>query len=70
MPIFLERYLIWIMPAFIILSALGIAALARSSRVLGAVALAALLTFNVIGLGSQYSQPIKADFRLAVGDAI
>jgi 4-amino-4-deoxy-L-arabinose transferase-like glycosyltransferase len=65
MPIFTDRYLIWCMPAFLALASLGIVALARAWRPLGAVVLAAMLVVNGAGLWAQRSQPIKSDFRAA-----
>jgi len=64
-PLFVDRYLIWIGPAFYILVARGVAELwARSRR--GAAAFI-LLTgmFFVLGLWTQTANPIKSDFRAA-----
>ena len=43
MPLFTDRYLIWAMPAFLALAALGVIALARTWRPLGWVTLGAIL---------------------------
>lgn len=58
-------YLIWCMPAFLALASLGIAALARIWRPLGATVLAAMLVASGWGVLAQSSQPIKSDFRAA-----
>jgi 4-amino-4-deoxy-L-arabinose transferase-like glycosyltransferase len=62
-PIFNERYLIFIAPAFYIFTARGALALARLWKPLGALALVALLLVNLAGLWVQYSQTIKPDFE-------
>jgi hypothetical protein len=65
MPIFTERYLIWSVPAFFALIALGADALLRAWKPLGLLALGAVLALNVYGIASQASRPIKSDFRAA-----
>lgn len=65
MPIFTERYLIWAMPAFLVLCALGTLALARAWRPLGLAVLGALVVFDLTGVIVQVRQPIKSDFRSA-----
>ncbi len=67
LPIFTERYLIWTMPAFLMLCALGIVALARSWRPLGLVVLGAMVILDLSGAVMQVRQPIKSDFRSAAG---
>ncbi|PKO22332.1 MAG: hypothetical protein CVU38_10070 [Chloroflexi bacterium HGW-Chloroflexi-1] len=67
MPIFADRYLIWAMPAFLALLALGVIALTRAWRLLGYVTLGALLALNLVGDWQQVHRPIKADFRSAAG---
>jgi hypothetical protein len=64
-PLFADRYLIWTLPAFLALAALGVSALARAWRPLGGILLAGLVALNVAGAGSQIAQPIKSDFRAA-----
>jgi hypothetical protein len=64
-PMFVDRYLIWIGPAFYLLMARGLVQLRRRSTVVGTACLAALLVFNAIGLWEQSSRPIKSDFRAA-----
>jgi len=65
MPIFADRYLIWTLPAFLALLALGVVALAQAWRPLGYATLGALLALNLAGDWQQVHQPIKADFRAA-----
>jgi hypothetical protein len=64
MPIFTERYLIWSVPAFFALIALGADALLRAWKPLGLVTLVAVLALNLYGIALQ-GRPIKADFRAA-----
>jgi mannosyltransferase len=64
-PIFSDRYLIWCMPAFLALAAMGIAALARVWRPLGATVLAAALATGLASVWAQSSKPVKSDFRAA-----
>jgi hypothetical protein len=64
-PLFLDRYVIWVMPPFLALLACGVVALARLWRPLGLVTLGAIIALNLIGLAGQTGQPIKADFRAA-----
>jgi hypothetical protein len=65
MPLFADRYLIWAMPAYLALWALGISALTHAWRPLGLLTAAVLLAFNLAGVWSQTHQPLKADFRSA-----
>lgn len=64
-PVFTERYLIWTMPAFLALVAVGLISLARTWRPLGLLALAAVLALNVSGIVGQARQAIKSDVRAA-----
>lgn len=64
-PMFVDRYLIWIGPAFYLLMARGAVELCRRSRVVATACLAALLAFNAWGLWEQSATPIKSDFRAA-----
>ncbi|MGQ9840805.1 MAG: glycosyltransferase family 39 protein [Anaerolineae bacterium] len=66
-PIFTERYLIWTMPAFLMLCALGVGALARFWRPLGLILLGAMVVFDLGAIARQTGQPIKSDFRSAAG---
>ncbi len=64
-PIFTERYLIWILPAFLLWLAVGWAATWQMQRVVAVLVLGLLLVFQ-IGVGWQQShRPIKSDFRAA-----
>lgn len=65
MPIFTERYLIWTMPAFLALVALGVIALGRVWRPLGPLLLGVIVVLSVSGDISQAGSPIKSDFRAA-----
>lgn len=62
-PMFLDRYLIWTMPAFLALAGLGVVALARIRRPLGLAVIGALLAVNLVGVWTQAHRPIKSDFR-------
>lgn len=64
-PLFQPRYLIFTVPPLLILVARGILALARLSRPVGGLLLAAVVAFNCLGLGAQATQPLKSDFRAA-----
>ncbi len=64
-PIFTDRYLIWIQPAFYLAVALGVYALWKWIKPLGAFALIALLIVNTDGLLMQSVTPFKSDFRSA-----
>ena len=64
-PLFADRYLIWALPAFLALAAMGVTALARVWRPLGWVVLGAILALNLAAVWSQVAQPIKSDFRAA-----
>jgi uncharacterized membrane protein len=63
LPVLAERYLIWIIPAFLILSALGLIALVKVWRPLGMSLLAAIIALNLIAIASQSAVMIKSDFR-------
>ncbi|MGC8781704.1 MAG: glycosyltransferase family 39 protein [Anaerolineae bacterium] len=64
-PLFADRYLIWTMPAFLGLVGLGVSALLRTWRPLGATLLAVLVALNLAAAAGQMTQPIKSDFRAA-----
>jgi hypothetical protein len=66
-PMYTARYLIIVLPAYLLLLAVGLVAAARSSRLLGALLLVALLVANGWGLWLQARTPLKADFRTATG---
>ena len=64
-PLFLDRYLIWIGPAFYTLVGRGMAEIRRRSSLIFALLLAASIGFNGWGIWQQKNQPIKSDFRAA-----
>jgi hypothetical protein len=64
-PLFLDRYVIWTMPAFLALVGLGISALLRAWRPLALATAGAILALNLGGVWTQAHQPIKSDFRRA-----
>ncbi|NIV36818.1 MAG: hypothetical protein GWN58_47510 [Anaerolineae bacterium] len=59
------RYLIFVLPAYLILLAAGAVVIAGRSRLLAGILLAALLVLNFFGLLHQGQTPLKADFRSA-----
>jgi mannosyltransferase len=64
-PVFEPRYLIFIAPAFYLLSASGIVALSRLSPIVAGLTLAVVLSFSLLGVWTQAVTPIKSDFRAA-----
>jgi mannosyltransferase len=64
-PLFTDRYLIWVQPAFYLAVALGVCALGKWWKPLAVVALSALLIVNAIGIATQVTTPFKSDFRSA-----
>jgi mannosyltransferase len=64
-PLFEPRYLIFTLPPLFIVAARGIIALLQLSRPVGGVLLAAVVAFNLLGVGVQAAQPLKSDFRAA-----
>jgi mannosyltransferase len=64
-PLYTARYLIFVLPAFLLLLAAGVMAVARRSRLLAGLLLGALLVANGWGLWQQATTPLKADFRAA-----
>jgi mannosyltransferase len=62
-PIYTARYLIFVLPAYLLLLAAGLRAIARISRFAAAGLLVALLALNGWGLALQARTPLKADFR-------
>jgi mannosyltransferase len=64
-PLFTDRYLIWIAPAFYLLVALGIAAWAQRVRWLGPALLGLLLVLDLQATYIQVTTPFKSDFRSA-----
>ena len=64
-PMFTTRYLIFILPAYLLLLATGLLAVARRSRLVAGALLAALLVVNGWNAWSQARAPVKADYRAA-----
>jgi hypothetical protein len=64
-PLFTDRYLIWVQPAFYLAVALGVFALWAWIKPLAVIALAALLIVNSAGVVTQATTPFKSDFRSA-----
>jgi hypothetical protein len=67
-PIFTNRYLVWAAPAFYLLAASGVVALAgrgRAGVLVSRGVLALVLVGNGYALHHQATQPIKPDFRAA-----
>ncbi len=64
-PLFTDRYLIWIQPAFYLAVALGLVVLWKLWKPLLVVALSALLIVSTIGIVTQVTTPLKSDFRSA-----
>ena len=64
-PLFTARYLIFVVPAYCLLLAAGLAAVGRQSRLVAMVLLFAVLGLNAWSLRQQAVTPLKADFRAA-----
>jgi len=64
-PIFEDRYLIYITPAFYLLLVLGLVYVNQYSTRLAGFCLGLILMINLIGLWHQQRGPVKADFRAA-----
>ena len=67
-PLFTERYLIWTLPAWWIMAAAGLGGLAQRgtrSRRLALIWSAGLAAVGLVGIGYQWSTPVRADFRSA-----
>jgi uncharacterized membrane protein len=64
-PVFEDRYLIYVTPAFYLLIGAGLAAVRQHWRWLASLCLGLVLIINLLGLWQQQRQPIKADFRAA-----
>ena len=62
-PIFTDRYLIWIGPAFYLLVASGVAALGRLWKPVGLVTALAVIGIAATGTYFQTATPIKSDLR-------
>jgi 4-amino-4-deoxy-L-arabinose transferase-like glycosyltransferase len=66
-PIFEDRYLIYITPAFYLMVALGIILVRQHAYWLASLCLGLILVINATGIWLQQREPIKADFRAAAG---
>lgn len=67
-PLFTERYLIWVLPAWLMLAAGGLTLAAqrgRAGRTLALGLAAALVGGGLLGVGLQWTTPVRADFRSA-----
>ena len=64
-PLYTARYLIFVLPAYFLLLAAGVVVLISRSRLLGGLALLALVAISGWGLWTQASTPLKTDFRAA-----
>ena len=64
-PLYTARYLIFVLPAYLLLLAAGLIAVARRSRLLAGLVLLALLAVNGRGVWLQARTPLKTDFRAA-----
>jgi len=64
-PMFTARYLIFVLPAYLLLLAAGGVAVGRLSRLLAGLWLVALLAASGLGVWNQARTPVKADFRQA-----
>jgi mannosyltransferase len=65
MPIFTDRYLITVLPAYLLLLACGLLAVKRRSLRLGAICLALVVLSNLYMVSWQGHIKIKSDFRSA-----
>ena len=64
-PMYTARYLIFVLPAYLLLLALALVAVGRRSRIVAGALLVSLLLLNGWGLWVQARTPLKADFRAA-----
>jgi mannosyltransferase len=65
MPIFTDRYLITVVPAFLLLLAAGVLAVRERGALLAALCLGLVLLANLYVVALQGNTPIKSDFRSA-----
>lgn len=64
-PLFTDRYLIWISPALWMLAALGTIAIREHSRWIAVIVLGSVVALNLQAVSFQTHVPIKSDFRQA-----
>ncbi len=65
MPIFTDRYLITVAPAYLLLLSCGVVAVRQRSRTLAMACLTVVLVSNIYVVSLQGHTPIKSDFRSA-----
>ncbi len=65
LPIFVDRYLIWVGPAFYILIARGLDQIRRRWLAVLVVCLVLMMWLNGRGIVQQCTRPVKSDFRAA-----
>jgi hypothetical protein len=65
MPIFTDRYLIFVAPAFYLILACGLAAVKRRSNAVFALCMALVLALDVQSIWTQSHTRLKSDFRSA-----
>ncbi len=65
MPIFTDRYLITVVPAYLLLLSCGLVAVRQRSRALAVACFAVVLVSNIYVVSLQGHSPIKSDFRSA-----
>jgi mannosyltransferase len=63
MPIFTDRYLIYVTPAYALLLARGLTAIGQRWRLVQVLIALSLLFFSAQGWQAQATRPIKSDFR-------
>jgi mannosyltransferase len=66
-PMYTARYLIFVLPAYLLLLAAGLVAIGRHSRLVAMLWLSVLLITSGWGMWLQIQTPLKADFRNATG---
>jgi hypothetical protein len=64
-PLYTARYLIFVLPAYLLLMAFAVVAVGRRSKLVSGLLLAVLLALNGWGIWLQTRTPLKADFRAA-----
>jgi uncharacterized membrane protein len=64
-PMYTARYLIFVLPAYLLLLAAGVTALYRQSRLFAGIVLVVLLVVHGWGAWLQARTPLKTDFRAA-----
>ncbi|MBN1315259.1 MAG: glycosyltransferase family 39 protein [Anaerolineales bacterium] len=67
-PLFTERYLIWALPAWLLLASAGLAWLGNRGKgwkILAVAWLAGMVITSLMGIAYQWVTPVRADFRSA-----